>query len=287
MNTAPHASCTGGTVPLDVFEKLSSLITSELGIKMPPSKKTMLEARLAKRMRDLNINDLGEYVRFLFTPEGTIRELPHMLDAVTTNKTDFFREPQHFTYLTEHAVPSLVTSTGAGIRRPLMVWSAACSSGEEAYTLAMVLMEYATRHPGFRFMVLGTDVSNRMIETARLAVYQDTRAEPIPLQLREKYLLRSKDRSKKLVRMAPEIRSVVRFRRLNFLDDDYQLRERMDVIFCRNVLIYFDRTTQEKVLRHLCEHLAHGGYMFTGHSETISGMNLPLRSVAGTVSRRI
>ncbi|HOJ13130.1 MAG TPA: CheR family methyltransferase [Deltaproteobacteria bacterium] len=286
MNALPRTTCTTGTVSLDVFERLSSLIMSELGIKMPPSKKTMLEARLAKRMRDLNIDDLGEYVRFLFTPEGTSRELPHMLDAVTTNKTDFFREPQHFTYLAEHAVPTLVASTGAGMRRPLMVWSAACSSGEEAYTLAMVLKEYATHHPGFRFMVLGTDVSNRMIETARLAIYQDTRAEPIPLHLREKYLLKSKDRSKKLVRIAPEIRSVVRFRRLNFLEEDYQLREKMDVIFCRNVLIYFERATQEKVLRHLCEHLAHGGYMFTGHSETISGMNLPLRSVSGTVSRR-
>lgn len=271
----------------EVFEKLSAFIYEECGIKMPPSKKTMLEARLAKRMRDVGLSNYGEYFRYLFTPEGKAGELMHMIDAVTTNKTDFFREPQHFELLAGHVLPSLVRSTGAGIRRQLMVWSAACSSGEEPYTLAMVLGDFALKTPGFSYMVLGTDISTRMLDKAKDAVYDEERIVPVPMEMRRRYLLRSKDPNRKVVRITPELRSRVKFRRLNFLDDDYQLRERMDVIFCRNVLIYFDRPTQEKVLRHLCEHLAPGGFLFTGHSETISGMDLPLAVVANTVSRRV
>ena len=287
MQTTNHQNSYVKQMPREVFDRLSAFIFEECGIKMPPSKKTMLEARLTKRMRQLGMPDFGEYCRFLFSPEGKAEELFHMIDAVTTNKTDFFREPQHFDHLARHVLPTLARATGAGIRRPLTVWSAACSSGEEPYTLAMVLGDFALRTPGFQYMVLGTDISTRMLDRAKDAIYDEERIVPVPVEMRKRYLLRGRDTSRKLVRIAPELRARVRFRRLNFLDDDYQLRERMDVIFCRNVLIYFDRPTQEKVLRHLCEHLAPGGFLFTGHSETISGMNLPLAAVANTISRRV
>ena len=270
----------------ELFSRLSDFIYTECGIKMPPVKKIMLEARLGKRLKATGMTSFDEYCRYLFSPEGSTNELIHMIDVVTTNKTDFFREPQHFDYLVNTAIPHLMRTSGAGMRRTLMLWSAACSSGEEPYTLAMVLEEFAARVTGFSFLILATDISTRMVETARQAIYSEERIAPVPMELRRKYLLRSRDQSRQVVRITPHLRDRVKFRRLNFLDDDFGFREKMDIIFCRNVLIYFDKPTQHKVVNHLCQHLNCGGYLFTGHSETLSGMNLPLDQVANTVSRR-
>ncbi len=282
-----RGSAPGTVLSQELFGKLSEFIYDTCGIKMPATKKTMLEARLVKRMRALGLSSFQEYCSLLFSKEGKERELVHMIDAVTTNKTDFFREAQHFDYLVEVAVPNLIRSTGAGIRRPLMIWSAACSSGEEPYTLAIALEEYTRMRPDFRYMVLGTDISTKMLERAKQAVYDEERIMPVPMELRRRYLLRSRDPQRKDVRIVPALRAKVRFRWLNFMNDDFGLREKMDIIFCRNVLIYFDRPTQEKVVGRLCMHLNPGGYLFTGHSETLSGMNLPIQAVANTVSRRI
>jgi chemotaxis protein methyltransferase CheR len=281
-NTSYKAGLSG-----ELFTRLSDFIYAESGIKMPLSKKTMLEARLQKRLRAVGLGSFNEYCTYLFSPDGIANELVHMIDVVTTNKTEFFREPQHFSYLTEQVVPELTRATGAGMRRPFMLWSAACSSGEEPYTIAMVMDQYARKHPGFSFQVLGTDISTKVLDIAREGVYEDDRIEGIPQQLRRVYLMRSKDKTKPLVRIVPEIRTLVRFRRLNFMEEDFGMREKMDVIFCRNVLIYFDRPTQEMVINRLCGHLHSGGFLFTGHSETINGMAVPLRPTANTVSRRI
>jgi len=271
----------------ELFQRLSQFIYAESGIKMPLTKKTMLEARLLKRLRTIGLSSFGEYCSYLFSPEGIADELVNMIDVVTTNKTDFFREPAHFHFLVEHALPDLVSRTGAGMRRPLMVWSAACSTGEEPYSLAMVLDEFSRKVNGFTFMILGTDISTRVLDTAIMGIYGEDHAEPIPEPLRRRYLMRSRDRDRRLVRIVPELRALVRFRRLNFMESDFGLREEMDVIFCRNVLIYFDQATQKKVVHHLCKHLAQGGYLFTGHSEAVSGLDAPLTAVANTVSRRI
>jgi chemotaxis protein methyltransferase CheR len=271
----------------DLFTRLSEFIYDTCGIKLPSTKKTMLEARLIRRMRSLGLASFQEYYTYLFSPEGEAKELNHMIDAITTNKTDFFREPQHFDYLIHKAIPDLIAATGAGIHRTFMVWSAACSSGEEAYTLAIVFEEFARKRPGFSYMILGTDISTKVLEKAKAAIYNEDRITPVPMELRKKYFLRSKDHQRKEVKAVPELRANVRFRRLNFMNNDFGLREKMDVIFCRNVLIYFDRPTQEKVIAHLCMHLTTGGYLFTGHSETLNGMDVPLEIVANTVSRRI
>jgi chemotaxis protein methyltransferase CheR len=209
-----------------------------------------------------------------------------MIDVVTTNKTDFFREPKHYDFLTTVAVPELMNQYGAGMRRDLKIWSAGCSTGEEPYTIAMVLSEFREAHPGFEFMILGTDISTKVLERAAKAVYRMERAETVPAQIKKKYLLRSKDREKNLVKIAPEVRHHVSFRRLNFMAEDFQMREPMDIIFCRNVIIYFDRPTQEKLLNRLCDHLVPGGYIFMGHSETLSGLRVPLVSAGPTVYRK-
>lgn len=268
------------------FARLSQYIHSECGIKMPVPKKVMLEARLRKRLRALGIGFFEEYCDFLFSPEGMEQERLCMIDVVTTNKTDFFRESRHFKYLVQNAVPELMRLYGAGTRRSLHVWSAGCSTGEEPYTLAMVLSEFAARTPGFNFTLLATDISTSVLERAVRGTYEEEKVEPVPMELKRKYLMRNRDKSKKLVRMSPELRAMVRFRRLNFLDHDFGMRELQDIIFCRNVIIYFDRPTQEKVLTRMCKHLIPGGYLFMGHSETLSSLNLPLVSLGHMVYRK-
>ncbi len=269
------------------FRQFSEYIHGYFGIKMPQVKKTMLESRLIKRLKDLSMNSYEEYREYVFSQEGMESELVHMIDVVTTNKTDFFREPEHFDYLLNEALQELLDSLSIGRSRPLSVWSAGCSSGEEPYTLAMILTEFAGTVGNYRFNILGTDLSSKMLEAARMGIYKDQRIEPIPKRLRKKYLMRSRDRSSGLVRVDPQLRSAVRYRRLNFMDDDFDLNENFDIIFCRNVIIYFDKPTQGVLMEKLCDHLTSGGYLFVGHSETLNGFKLPLVQVAPMVYRKV
>lgn len=266
------------------FHRFSKFIHTELGIKMPDTKRTMLQARLQKRLWKLGMASFDDYCDYLFSHEGMERELQHMIDVVTTNKTEFFREPKHFEYLVERTLPDLIKLNGFKDR--FMIWCAGCSTGEEPYSLAMVLHEFAKQNREFRFLILATDISAQVLERAQLGIYEEDRVESIPLLLRRKYLLRSKEKDKKLVRVVPELRTFIRFRRLNFMDPHFGLRERMDIVFCRNVIIYFDRPTQEAVLYRICSYLQPGGYLFTGHSETLNGMNLPLTPVSHTVYKQ-
>lgn len=269
------------------FRLLSGFIEEEVGIKMPASKRSLLESRLGKRLRVLKMGSFSEYTSYLFSPEGEAKELVHMIDLVTTNKTDFLRESPHFEFLLNTALTELARTLGAGVVRPLMVWSAGSSTGEEPYTLAMVLSEFARMYPGLKydFAILGTDISTRVLEIACRGIYPEDRVAPVPMELRQRYMLRSRDRSKGEVRMSRSIRSKVRFRRLNFMDE-FRFREPMDVIFCRNVTIYFSREVRDELFRKLCRFLVVGGYMCIGHSETLSGVDLPLEKIAPAVYRR-
>ncbi len=288
MNDTDFASTFKSTLSDRDFQRLSTFIHTECGIKMPPSKKTMLESRLQKRLRSLGIKSFPQYCDYLFSQDGMENEFVHMIDVVTTNKTDFYREPRHFDYLVQDALPELMAKHGAGIRRNLMIWSAGCSTGEEPYTLAMVLNEFAQRCPGFkfRFTILATDISTKVLEKAKKAIYEHDRIAPVPPDQKKKYLLKSRDNKRGLVRIVPELREAVKFRRLNFLEGSFGMREPMDVIFCRNVIIYFDRPTQETLLNRFYDHLCPGGYMFLGHSETLHGLNVPLVQVSPTVYRK-
>jgi len=249
-----------------LFEKLSEFIYAESGIRLPAAKRTMLSARLNKRLRELKLESLEDYCQYLFSPAGQEAEIVSLLDVVSTNKTDFFREPRHFEFLSRQALPQL-----AAAGRPLNVWSAACSSGEEVYTLAMVLSEYAERQADFDYRILGTDISTRVLEIARTGVYDTARVEPIPHELKLKYLMRSK-RGDGRYRVVPELRARTGFRRLNFMEPDFGLREQMDVIFCRNVLIYFDEAAQKGVIDRFWDAMSPKSFLFIGHSESLFGM---------------
>lgn len=266
------------------FERLTAFVYAETGIRLGAEKKTMLEGRLRKRLRDLHIDSYRHYCDYLFGADGLRNEKILFIDVVTTNKTDFFREPKHFDYMARQALPELAARSDG---QPLLFWSAGCSSGEEPYTLAMVLSEYAEGRPGFRFRILATDISTKVLARAELGVYTTDSVEPVPQRMRHKYLLRSRERHSDRVRIVPELRRLVDFRRLNFMDADYGIAARADGIFCRNVIIYFDRPTQEKILRKLTHHLKPGGYLFVGHSETLHDMALPLEPLGPALYRRL
>ncbi len=273
-------------MPDPVFNRFARFIQTTCGIKMPHTKKIMLESRLKKRLRSLNLSSFEEYEDLVFGRGGQHDEVDLMIDAVTTNKTDFFREPEHFEFLRKSALQELLDYYGWGIRKPVRVWSAGCSTGEEAYALAMVLNEFAEQTAGYRYTVLGTDISASVLETARRGVYQERLIDPVPDQLKRKYFMRSRDRDLGLVRVVPELRSNVNYRRLNLVERDFKLDGTFEILFCRNVLIYFEKKTQDVLLNKLFDHLQSGGYLFLGHSETLHNFDLPFRQVRPMVYRR-
>lgn len=267
------------------FGRLSSFIYEELGIKMPYPKKIMLQGRLQKRITDLKLNSFKEYLDFVFSKEGLEDEIIKMIDLITTNKTDFFREATHFDFLTSTVLPELCAEKPP--RRTIKLWSAGCSSGEEPYTIAIVLKEFLENRSDIDFEIFATDISLRILQKAAMAIYPEDRISMIPYNIKRKYFLRSKDHKNKTVRLVPEIRSRVVFQRLNFMDSYYAVEREFDIIFCRNVLIYFDRQTQQDVINKLASKLRSDGYFFLGHSESIASMKVPLRQIKPTIFTKI
>jgi chemotaxis protein methyltransferase CheR len=264
------------------FRKLSLFITSNYGIKLPPVKKVMVEGRLQKRLKVTGIETFDDYLEFVFSTEGK-SELLEMIDAISTNKTDFFRESSHFDFMMNHLLPEFSKS---GNR--MNIWSAASSSGEEIYSLAIVMEEFnSSQRNKINYNILGTDISIDILKKAVNAVYAHERIKDLPIPLRNKYFLRSKDRNVNQVRVIPELRSKVHFKRVNLMDADYDVESDYDIIFCRNVLIYFDKETQESVINKLCRKLKVGGYFFLGHSESIIGKNVPLKQLEPTIYKRV
>jgi chemotaxis protein methyltransferase CheR len=268
----------------DDFNRLSTFIDNELGIKMPEVKKVMLQSRLQKRLSELKMSSFKEYIDFVFSKEGKTEEIIKMIDLVTTNKTDFFREPAHFDFLLETALPQLTENKAT---TNIKIWSAGCSSGEEPYTLAMVLKEFLNSHPGTDFEILATDLSTKILEKAIMAIYNEDRIIGVPLELKRKYFLKSKDPKNRTVRIVPELRSKIHYRRLNFMDSQYSVDKEFDIVFCRNVLIYFDMETQQQVINKLASKLKPNGYFFLGHSESITNMDVPLRQIKPTIFRKV
>ncbi len=268
------------------FQQIARLVESHTGIRLPASKRIMVEGRLRRRVRALGLKDLGEYGEAMFRGGLLAREFAHVVDCVTTNKTDFFREAQQFDLLAGRILHDLEASA----RRPgapLKFWSAAASIGAEAYTIAMVAAR-ALQPSGGRLSVLGTDISATVLEAARSAIYPLAMADPIPAAYRKSFLMFARDAKRQEFRIAPELRRVVRFEPINLMDDAYPQDEDFDVIFCRNVLIYFAKPDQAAVIDRLVEHLRVGGYLLLGQSETMTVRDpRRLSQVAASVYRKM
>ena len=269
------------------FKRIAELIGEEVGIKLPPTKRLMIEGRLRKRVRALALPNLDAYCAYLFQHDGLSAERSFLIDVVTTNKTDFFREPEHFHLLESRLVPDLLALRRAERKPLLKIWSAASSTGAEVYTLAMVLADLLAQRNDFRFAILGTDISTAVLEQGIRAVYPAELIAPVPPAKQHRYLMHArKPGLRPEVRIVPELRRLVRFARLNLMDQSYPFDRDVDVIFLRNVLIYFDKADQEKVILRLVNHLRPGGYLILGHSESMIGTAVTMRQVAPAVFQK-
>ncbi len=254
------------------FGRISDTMREVAGIKLPPGKETLVKSRLSKRLRVLGLEDFDAYLRFL-DEDGTGGELTEMVDALTTNKTSFFRESAHF----DHVVEEVLTQGGpTGLR----LWSAGCSTGEEPYTLAMLVREHAPTRTDTR--ILATDISGHALRAARLGEYPPAVVEAVPEVLRKRYLERGAGGRS---RVAAELRSLVSFAHLNLMGE-WPMRGPFDVIFCRNVMIYFGRDVRERLVRRFHGMLRPGGHLYVGHSESLTGLDHPFQYVRPAVYRR-
>jgi len=269
------------------FQRISTLIGRAVGIKLPPGKRLMVEGRLRRRLRALQLPGFADYGHYLFRQGGLESELTHLVNAVTTNKTDFYREPEHFELLHQRLVPQLLAARRE--RLPLLkLWSAASSTGAEPYTIAMVLADLAAQRRDFRFAVLATDISTDVLETGRRAVYPAEQLEPVPPGPRARYVMQARRAGPRPeTRIVPELRRLVRFEQLNLMRDTYPYDRDVDVIFLRNVLIYFDKQDQSAVIGRLVGHLRPGGYLLLGHSESMIGTAVAMRQIAPAVFQKL
>ena len=210
------------------FDRVAEIVYGNCGINLEFCKKTMVESRLNRRLRALSIPTFENYIQLITSKEGVESELVHMIDVVTTNKTDFFREKHHFDFLSETVLPDFFENN---TNQALKVWSSACSSGEEPYTLAMVLQEFARNHRGFDYEILASDISTQILQKAIDAIYPADRVVDIPGEYRSKYLLKSKSQEFPKIRIVSELRSKVKFEHINLIDPDLQVDRLQDIIF--------------------------------------------------------
>jgi chemotaxis protein methyltransferase CheR len=266
------------------FARLRDLIRREAGISLGAGKRALLVGRLSRRLRELGLGGFREYCDRV---EAEPAEIVAMLDCVSTNETHFFREPHHFQFLADKAYPRWKAEAAAGIRpRRIRAWSAACSTGEEPYTIAMSLLRSFPPGSGWALEVLATDLSTRVLAQARAASWPIDKRREIPQTELRAYMLRGVGPLEGTMRAGPEIRALVEFRRLNLVEETYAGVGEFDLLFCRNVLIYFDAPTKERVVGHLLRHLRPGGHLFLGHAESLTPGLAGLQSVEPSVYAR-
>ncbi len=263
-----------GLMPMNLkkthFERISQLVGQLTGINLHSGKRELVRARLAKRLRALGLKSFDAYMEYLEHdhPEG---EVVAMIEAMTTNKTSFFREPQHFSYLRRQIVPGLKN-------RKIRVWSAGCSSGEEPYSAAILLNEAINERALWDVAILATDLSSHMIAHARKGVYGSKHLQDVPPLLISKYFTCIETRPVRRYQVVEPLRHHVHFARLNLMGE-WPMRGPFDVIFCRNVMIYFDKVVQEQLVNRFWKLLKSGGHLFVGHSESLAGSTHKFRYV--------
>jgi chemotaxis protein methyltransferase CheR len=263
------------------FQAFQRLIYAEAGIHLNTGKKALLAGRLSRRLRDLRLPSLEAYRRYI---EKHPEERVPLLDRITTNETRFFREPAQFEFLERRLVPDWLAAAEAGLRpRRLRVWSAGCSSGEEPFSLAMVLLALCPPQHGWEVEIEATDISTKVLRRAEEAVWPQERAAHIPDRYLKRFMLRGVRSQQGKVKASPELRRLVRFERLNLMSGGHSGMGRFDLILCRNVLIYFDAASKARALKGLLERLAPGGHLFVGHSETLGRIAPTLRPVCPNV----
>lgn len=261
--------------------RFRALVTQVTGIQMPENKQGMIEGRMRRRFAALGLPSMDAYLGHLFDEKGLDTELPHIVDLMSTNKTDFFREPAHFKWLMHKIMPEHPT------QKPMRIWSAASSSGQEAYTIAMLMSEYGLQNPGFKYGILGTDISKGIVEEARAGVYAEEQLLDIPDALLNRYFVMGHNsKGLRCGRVEKTLRDRVKFEQMNLIHGDYPVDKELDVVFLRNVLIYFDTPTQTRVIKEITDHVKVGGHLFVGHSESMVVTDSRLKQVSFAVFKK-
>lgn len=268
------------------FQQLREFIHSHTGISLSDHKRALVYSRLARRLRHHQLESFADYYELLteHDPEGL--ELVEMINCITTNKTDFFREPHHFKFLTERALPE-VRARGMNGPRRVRLWSAGTASGEEAYTLAMTVRESFPQTESWDIRILATDIDTRVLAHAERGEYLREQTERVPQTLLQRYFYQGEGERAGHVQAKPVLKDLIRFRRLNLMDDPWPMRGPFDVILCRNVIIYFDRATQRRLIERFTQMLRPKGYLMLGHSESLIDGGGKLRHMSQSVYQYI
>ena len=266
-------------ITADEYQRLCTLIYTESGIALGEEKTSLLVSRLSKRLRELGLATFTEYYDAV-TADRTCEEFTRMLDLISTNKTDFFREPKHFNFLRERILPELEHA------KRVRIWSSACSSGEEPYTIAMTLYDGVQNPAQWDFKILASDLSTRVLTKAASGTYDEERLQAVPPDVVKRHFLKGRAESAGVVKVKPHLADMIQFRRLNLMDDRFPIKSPLDVVFCRNVMIYFDHDTQETLVNKFHAYLKPGGYLFIGHSESLQWVKHPFKLIAPTIYRK-
>ena len=277
---APGAGPDLATITAGEFARFRSLIRDQTGIHLSDCKGPLLVARLGPRLKNLGLGTFSDYYKFL-AGDTSGDELQTLINRVTTHKTSFFRERHHFDFLRLRLIPQLREKG----RRQLRIWSAGCSSGEEPYSIAMTVEQALGKLHGWDVCVLASDIDTETLDQARSGTYALESLDGVSPEQRRAYFLRGFGEFEGLAQVRPELRQMVHFRRINLNEPDWGVHERFDAIFCRNVIIYFDRTLQERIVERLVSHLHAGGCYFSGHSENLYSLRSLLVAVEHTIFR--
>ncbi len=281
METAPAVQ--GYSITNDELHLFQDLVRREAGISLADSKRQLLVARLSRRLRALGLRTFTEYHAYLMHPEHGGEERLRMLDCITTNKTDFFREKHHFDYLRDTVLPQIARRASHGGLKRLRIWSAACSTGEEPYSIAITLQDAIGKAGGWDVRILASDLDTTVLATAERGIYATERVQGLPEAMKHAHFLRGKGSSDGFVRVRPELQKMITFRRINLIEPTWPIRSEFDVIFCRNVVIYFNRDTQKTLFSRMARQIHPEGYLFVGHSENLFWMRDVFEVVQPTI----
>jgi chemotaxis protein methyltransferase CheR len=267
------------------YEFIRQLVYQHSRINLGSDKAELVSSRVQKRLRALGLNSIETYCEFLRSPDGG-QEMTDLLDVISTNVTDFFREAAHFEFLNDVVIPDWLKHGSKSSDNVFRTWSAACSSGEEPYSIAITLAEFFRQRRGYEWRVEASDLSTRVLERGGRGVYRAERVKLPSSDWLGRYFQCGVGDSEGYYRVKKELQVRVKFRHLNLFDWPYPFTEKMQVIFCRNVMIYFNRETQDQLVPRLADQLVPGGYLFVGHSESLIGLDHKLKCVHPSVYRR-
>lgn len=265
----------------DQFDYIRKLVTEHAAIRLPDTKRQMVYGRLVRRLRELKLGSFDDYIEMLERDTG--KEFINLINAITTNLTSFFRENHHFELLRNQYLPDIVESRGAA--RQLRVWSAGCSTGEEPYTIAITLKEFLPPEATWDVRILATDIDTNVVNTAEQGVYSIDRVKDLKTEIKRNWFRRGKGVNRNMVKVNSELQQMISFRSLNLMEG-WPMKGKFDIIFCRNVVIYFDKPTQKRLFDRYAELLHDGGYLFLGHSESMHNLSDRFKLLGNTVYQK-